>query len=238
VNAPAAAAVAATAAAAQLVCLGGAANVGATAVTSCAGPTPTAATASNSPTDRPSPGSASPSIVDPPSAATSDTAIAWCGTGAWTQPVLATIVSGFRTAERPDHNGVDLAAARYTPIRAASTGTVIVARCDASTGDCDRDGSPQTPGCGWFVDIQHARGVLTRYCHLVHQPLVAAGQEVTAGQVIGLVGTSGHSSGPHLHFEVHQGGDRSAAGAVDPVAFMQSVGAPLGRRAGGFAIGP
>ncbi|MCP2323649.1 murein DD-endopeptidase MepM/ murein hydrolase activator NlpD [Hamadaea flava] len=146
--------------------------------------------------------------------------------GGWTQPVHAPIVSGFRTSSRPTHNGVDLGAARNTQIHAAAAGTVIVSKCDV--GNCDHDGSPSTPGCGWFVDILHADRIITRYCHMVQRPFAAVGDRVQAGQVIGLVGTSGHSSGPHLHFETHLGGDRSFAGGVDPVPFMAARGVPLG----------
>ena len=149
--------------------------------------------------------------------------------GAWTQPVHAPIVSGFRTASRPTHNGVDLGAARGTPIRAAAAGTVTVVRCNitpASHG-CDVDGSPATPGCGWYVDIEHDGGIVTRYCHMLVQPDVQPGQTVTTGQIIGIVGSSGHSSGPHLHFEVHLG-DHSRDSAVDPVPFMAAHGVPLG----------
>jgi murein DD-endopeptidase MepM/ murein hydrolase activator NlpD len=145
----------------------------------------------------------------------------------WTAPVGAGVWSGFRTAERPTHNGVDLGASRHTPIKAASAGVVIVSKCDV--GNCDRDGSPSTPGCGWFVDILHAGQVITRYCHMVSRPLVHVGERVAAGQVIGYVGTSGHSSGPHLHFQVHLDGDRSNRGAIDPVPFMASKGAALGK---------
>jgi murein DD-endopeptidase MepM/ murein hydrolase activator NlpD len=56
---------------------------------------------------------------------------------------------------------------------------------------------------------------------------VHKGQLVQAGQVIGLVGTTGNSSGPHLHFEVHLNGDRSSRAAIDPVPFMRDRGAPL-----------
>ena len=152
--------------------------------------------------------------------------------GEWTQPVLAPIVSGFRTAERPDHHGVDLGAARNTLIVAASAGTVIVVRCNANLNSnpysCDTDGSPDVTGCGWYTDIAHPGGIITRYCHMQTRPWVDEGETVVTGQPIGVVGTSGNSSGPHLHFEVHLAGDRSNAGAIDPVAFMQSVGAPLG----------
>jgi murein DD-endopeptidase MepM/ murein hydrolase activator NlpD len=155
-----------------------------------------------------------------------------CGfvAGPWTQPVLAPVVSGFRTAERPTHQGVDLGAGRGTPIRAAAAGTVTVLRCNvvpASHG-CDVDGSQQIRGCGWYVDIEHAGGVVTRYCHMLVHPYVQLAQSVAVGQVIGVVGTSGNSSGPHLHFEVHLGGDHSAQSASDPIRFMQQVCAPLG----------
>jgi murein DD-endopeptidase MepM/ murein hydrolase activator NlpD len=146
----------------------------------------------------------------------------------WTNPLPGhhPIVSGFRTSSRPTHNGVDLGAARYTQIHAAAAGTVIVSKCDV--GDCDHDGSPSTPGCGWFVDILHADRVITRYCHMLQRPFVSVGDQVQAGQVIGLVGTSGHSSGPHLHFETHLNGDRSFEGGVDPVPFMAARGVLLG----------
>jgi len=158
----------------------------------------------------------------------------YCGaTGPWTQPVLAAIVSGFRTESRPGHDGVDLGAARGTPIRAASAGVVARVRCDiepASWG-CERDGTPSTPGCGYYVDIEHPDKIYTRYCHMLTPPYVAEGDQVVAGQVIGLVGSSGHSSGPHLHFEVHLG-DRTSSTATDPVPFMAAQGAPLGTPVG------
>ncbi|TDC82324.1 M23 family metallopeptidase [Micromonospora sp. KC606] len=149
----------------------------------------------------------------------------------WTAPIPGGVGSGFRTASRPRHNGVDIAARRGTPIHAAATGRVLVARCDPDRNgrrDCDVDGSPGKGGCGWFVDILHAGRYITRYCHMVAKPLVVPGQEVKAGELIGRVGSSGNSSGPHLHFEVHRDGDRSSLGAIDPVPFMRQKGAALG----------
>jgi murein DD-endopeptidase MepM/ murein hydrolase activator NlpD len=148
----------------------------------------------------------------------------------WTIPVKGSVGSGFRTPSRPTHQGVDLIVGRYTPIHAAASGTVSVVKCDETfTGklDCDHDGWPGKGGCGWMVEIQHAGNVMTRYCHMVQRPFVKVGQDVTAGEVIGRVGTSGNSSGPHLHFEVHLNDDRSSRGAIDPVAFMQRDGAAL-----------
>jgi len=149
----------------------------------------------------------------------------------WTLPVLGSITSGFRTASRPTHNGVDIAIPKRTPVRAAASGVVLVARCNAHLAgvpfSCDRDGGIFVLGCGWYVDVLHAGSVITRYCHMVQRPNVVPGQYVAPGQVLGFSGTSGHSSGPHLHFEVHLNGDSSGLGAIDPVPFMNQVGAPL-----------
>jgi murein DD-endopeptidase MepM/ murein hydrolase activator NlpD len=206
--------------AAVLVCGAGAGLTGITAAAGC----PT-----GGPATSPSPGTATPAgPTSPPDI---------CPTpapGGWVTPVHAAIWSGFRTAARPGHDGVDLAAGRGTPIRAAAAGTVAVVTCDTDPDPphrCDRDGSPTTPGCGWYVDLRHPDHVMTRYCHLLHRPALTAGQQVVAGQAIGVAGTSGHSSGPHLHFEVHIGGS-DAASAVDPVAFMAAAGAPLGSTPG------
>jgi murein DD-endopeptidase MepM/ murein hydrolase activator NlpD len=152
----------------------------------------------------------------------------------WTLPVRAGIVSGFRTTQRRGHNGVDLGAARGTDIHAAANGRVLVSRCDPAFNgqlSCDLDGYPGKGGCGWFVDILHAGNIITRYCHMVRHPAVKAGDLVQVGQVIGQVGTSGNSSGPHLHFEVHMNGDRSKSGAINPAPFMSERGIPLGGKA-------
>jgi murein DD-endopeptidase MepM/ murein hydrolase activator NlpD len=152
----------------------------------------------------------------------------------WVVPVLGAVVgSGFRTADRPDHQGVDLIVPKRTQIHAVAAGTVRVAICQESTRlarGCDVDGSSQTPGCGWYVDITHPDGIITRYCHMVQKPFVSAGDTVAAGEVIGLSGSSGNSSGPHLHFEVHIHNDASKNGAVNPVDFMRDHGAALGDR--------
>jgi murein DD-endopeptidase MepM/ murein hydrolase activator NlpD len=149
----------------------------------------------------------------------------------WTVPVKGPVTSGFRTAQRPSHNGVDIAVPKGTQVHAASAGVVTVALCNAHVGSlsysCDRDGGLSVQGCGWYVDILHANNVITRYCHQMVRPYVTVGQYVAPGQIIGVSGSSGNSSGPHVHFEVHINGDASGRGAIDPIPFMNQVGAPL-----------
>ena len=88
-------------------------------------------------------------------------------------------------------NAVDLGAARGTPIHAAADGTVIVARNNGAWNG----------GYGNYVVITHDNGTQTLYGHMTHA-IVSSGQSVSAGQIIGYVGSTGESTGPHLHFEV------------------------------------
>lgn len=111
------------------------------------------------------------------------------------------------------HNGVDLAAPAGYPIRAASAGTVIY------TGN----GARQYGLSGWVVAIDHGNGIVTTYNHMYQAGvLVTKGQEVREGEIIALVGSSGRSTGPHLHFSVRMNG-----ATVDPVDFMLSRGIDL-----------
>ncbi|WP_410814988.1 M23 family metallopeptidase [Micromonospora sp. 067-2] len=146
--------------------------------------------------------------------------------GGWMKPVHGTVVSGFRTDSRPGHDGVDIAATKGTPIHAAASGLVIRVLCNAHLRDggpypCDVDGHPvNVLGCGWYVELRHPDSTVTRYCHMVRRPSVHVGQQVAVGQVIGQVGSSGHSSGAHLHLETHSGQPASESNAVDPVGFF------------------
>jgi hypothetical protein len=147
----------------------------------------------------------------------------------WVIPVPGTPIQTFRPAHNPTHDGVDTMLPRNTPIASASAGRVLTVECNTSGPSCDLDGGPSVRGCGWYIEIAHPGQVTTRYCHLVRRTPVALGQQVKAGQTIGYVGTSGNSSGPHLHFEVHVGpGPATRANAVDPLAFMRRMNAPLG----------
>lgn len=90
------------------------------------------------------------------------------------------------------HNGVDMAAAQGTPIYAAKSGKVTTA-------------SYQAGGAGYYVSINHGDGFSSVYMHMTHY-IVSPGQYVTAGQVIGYVGSTGGSTGPHLHFGISYNG--------------------------------
>jgi murein DD-endopeptidase MepM/ murein hydrolase activator NlpD len=87
------------------------------------------------------------------------------------------------------HNGTDYAAASGTPVRAIGDGTVVRANYNASYGN--------------VIDVRHSNGYVTRYAHLKgFAKGVKSGARVGMGETIGYVGTTGMSTGPHLHFEV------------------------------------
>jgi len=91
------------------------------------------------------------------------------------------------------HNGMDFAAATGHPVYAAEDGVVETARAQR-----DKDGN--IVGAGLYIAIKHKDGNKTRYMHL-SQLNVASGDRVCCGQIIGKVGSTGKSTGPHLHFE-------------------------------------
>jgi len=107
--------------------------------------------------------------------------------GYYSNPVPGAII----TQSVHGWNGVDIGAARGTPIRAAADGTVIIARANGGWNG----------GYGNYVVITHDNGSQTLYSHM-RSSLVSYGQSVSAGQIIGYVGSTGQSTGPHLHFEV------------------------------------
>ena len=133
----------------------------------------------------------------------------------WTRPSGGNVVSGFGMRVNPVthayvlHAGTDLAAACGTPIFAATAGTVSYAGWMG--------------GYGNFVQVDHGGGVSTGYGHQVNGGImVSVGQRVEVGQRIGTVGSTGNSTGCHLHFETRQGGV-----AADPVPFMSERGIRL-----------
>ena len=108
------------------------------------------------------------------------------------------------------HEGIDLAAPMMTPEYAAADGVVL--RAGAASG------------YGQAVYILHESGDVTVYGHMV-KILVAPGQYVDAGEKIALLGNEGHSTGPHLHFEVRVGGEDGKK--VDPIWWLNDRGVEL-----------
>ena len=115
----------------------------------------------------------------------------------WPCPASSRITSpyGYRIlfGVRDFHTGIDIGASTGTNIVAAESGTVILANYGWNGG------------YGNYIIINHGNGITTRYAH-ASQLYVSAGQTVSKGQVIAAVGTTGNSTGPHLHFEVRENG--------------------------------
>ena len=115
-------------------------------------------------------------------------------------PVNGTAVSGFGWRWGRMHEGIDISASTGTPIWAAAAGTVIHAGW--------------LGGYGNLVVVDHGNGLATAYAH-ASAILVGVGQQVSQGETLSLVGSTGNSSGPHLHFEVRVNG-----AAVDPLFYL------------------
>ena len=106
------------------------------------------------------------------------------------------------TGKRKGHTGMDLAVPTGTPIRTALPGTVTVSKYNAG-------------GYGYYVMIEHGNGIATLYGHC-SKLLARVGQTVQAGDIIALSGSTGRSTGPHLHFEVRVNGERTNPRAYLP----------------------
>ncbi|MER7458178.1 peptidoglycan DD-metalloendopeptidase family protein [Micromonospora sp. NPDC126480] len=126
----------------------------------------------------------------------------------WVNPMKgATITSCYGPRWGVLHAGIDFAMPAGTPVRAAFGGTVEKA---GDVGD----------GYGISVVVNHGNGYLTHYAHL-STAKVGVGDKVAAGETIGLEGSTGDSTGPHLHFEVHQG---QLWNQIDPAPFLRARG--------------
>jgi len=118
-------------------------------------------------------------------------------------PVEGTVTSGFGYRWGRMHEGIDISVPEGTPIRAAADGTVILEQSEYESG-----------GYGNYTCIDHGGGLSTCYAH---QSSFAAsvGARVSQGDVIGYSGNTGHSTGPHLHFEVRING-----APTDPLGYL------------------
>jgi murein DD-endopeptidase MepM/ murein hydrolase activator NlpD len=129
------------------------------------------------------------------------------GTGRFIVPSEGPLTSSFGWRTHPIlgtgrfHNGMDFGADQGSPIRAADNGVVIAAGWEG--------------GYGNTVIIDHGNGLTTLYAH-ASELYVTVGQPVQRGQVVAAVGSTGFSTGPHLHFEVRQQGE-----PTDPIAYLQ-----------------
>ena len=125
------------------------------------------------------------------------------------RPLAGPISSPFGYREDPIngekgfHSGVDMQAKRGEKVKATADGTVLQA---SSNGDYGR-----------FVEISHGNGFTTSFAHL-QEYKVKKGDKVKRGQVIGMVGSTGRSTGVHLHYELCQNGN-----PINPVTFMQTA---------------
>lgn len=119
-------------------------------------------------------------------------------------PARGVLSSGYGWRWGRMHRGIDIAGPIGTPVMAAAAGVVV--RSGWNSG-----------GYGNVVDIRHGDGSMTRYAHN-SRLLVREGQEVKQGQLISEIGSTGNSTGPHLHFEIHL----PSAGTVNPIAYLPS----------------
>jgi murein DD-endopeptidase MepM/ murein hydrolase activator NlpD len=117
-------------------------------------------------------------------------------------PARGVLSSGYGWRWGRMHRGIDIAAPIGTPVHAAAAGVVEFSAWNSG-------------GYGNMIDIRHPDGTVTRYAHL-SRSLVRAGQQVEQGDQIALVGSTGYSTGPHLHFEVHLPNQ----GTVNPIAYL------------------
>lgn len=106
------------------------------------------------------------------------------------------------SGRRQMHWGVDISAPTGTPVRASAAGTIVRAGFAADYGK--------------YIDIDHGNNILTRYGHM-HRRLKNLGEKIEKGDLIGLVGSTGRSTGPHLHYEVKVDGRR-----VNPLNYVHA----------------
>ncbi|MFD7627478.1 peptidoglycan DD-metalloendopeptidase family protein [Streptomyces sp. NPDC059851] len=171
----------------------------------------TAAPAPAAPAPAPAPAKKSAAAADTTTTASAAGAATAAG---FTAPVPGGVSTHYRTAgamwSSGYHTGVDFIASSGTTVKAVGAGTVVSAGWGGSYGN--------------EVVIRHEDGKYSQYAHL-SQLSVSVGQSVSGGQTIGLSGSTGNSTGPHLHFEVRTG--PSYGSDIDPIAYLRSKGVTI-----------
>ncbi|GAA2585025.1 M23 family metallopeptidase [Streptomyces tubercidicus] len=156
------------------------------------------------------------SVADAKAAAAKAKQAAAKKANAWVTPVdKYTLGSTFGLAGNMwahSHSGQDFVVPSGTAVKAAHAGTVVKA---------GPNGGGDGPAYGNAIVIKHDNGMYTQYAHL-SQINVSVGQQVGTGEKIGLSGSTGNSSGPHLHFEVRTGPDYGTG--IEPTGFLRAHG--------------
>lgn len=129
----------------------------------------------------------------------------------WVRPTKGPLTSTFGWRWGRMHRGLDFAGAYGSPIYAATDGVITFA-------------GPKG-GYGNLIVITHSNGLQTAYGHM--SQFVRTSGRVRAGQQIGRIGSTGYSTGPHLHFEVRLGEGDDAEGQVNPAAFLRERGVKI-----------
>jgi murein DD-endopeptidase MepM/ murein hydrolase activator NlpD len=122
----------------------------------------------------------------------------------WVRPGVGHLTSSYKWRWGRMHTGIDLAGPFGSPIRAVTAGKVLEAGYES--------------GYGYIVKLEHADGTITYYAHC-SKLRVDAGERVTAGEQIAEEGNTGHSTGPHLHFEVRVDGN-----PINPIPWLAAHG--------------
>ncbi|MFJ6946006.1 peptidoglycan DD-metalloendopeptidase family protein [Streptomyces wuyuanensis] len=157
-------------------------------------------------------GAAAPAAA-PVQAPAADTAVKNIPSG-WFSPVVGGVGTAYKTAgamwSSGYHTGVDFIASTGTSVKAVGPGTVVSAGWSGAYGN--------------EVVIKHDDGTYSQYAHLSRLS-ISSGESVTGGQQIGLSGSTGNSSGPHLHFEIRTGPGYGSD--IDPLAYLRQHGVSI-----------
>lgn len=143
------------------------------------------------------------SEIDRLSAATAQVA----APGGAAKPAEGQLTSTYGARWGTVHYGIDIANSIGTPIHSTLPGEVI-------------DAGPAS-GFGMWVRVQHSGGLISVYGH-INEATVSVGQQVSAGEQIATMGNEGQSTGPHLHFEIHENGNK-----IDPLPWLRSRGVDI-----------